>query len=527
MPPTPGLPPLITFESAAFAAGGPGATILSHLAQAIARQWPGERIVYLRTTTDPAPPLPPSSSVMLATATSLQSSTSYLDATYVFATPGAYSLAGGAAGLEHFFPASNTTARVVRVRLASDPFTLGLTAPEDPSPGYLHAVVVDPETPAAQLPPSPEPDPVAYFDPTGDAGNLLKHRACRIALDSGQLAAGVIASSGGASLVDSFDRLARALTGRRVGVALAGGGALSYFHAAVLDELIQLGIPIDMVSGISGGALVGAYYCAGGAGPRGLGLFRERTWSFTKMVAKAIFSLDVVSRQVDDDLPGFDVRSLEVPLAAVTVNTSGDELAPRIRHISLGATAISIPELPDARAGYCRAGSLGLTVQLSGSAPGVWGVTELDVRASRPNTYVDGAAATQIPLEPLYLEGADLIACSYALPRIGQVSFPGPLQRASDGLDGLTAMGQLLSRWEGSLLAPRIPMAPIPPLRAFNHIAFATPAFWDGPRIYDEAMKQLHGDPPYSSTEPDSAPVGLAYLESLWAGRSAALPTMP
>jgi predicted acylesterase/phospholipase RssA len=62
-----------------------------------------------------------------------------------------------------------------------------------------------------------------------------------------------------------FERLARGLTDRRVGVALGGGGAYGYVHVALLMELERLGIPIDAVSGASVGATVGSVFTAAGA----------------------------------------------------------------------------------------------------------------------------------------------------------------------------------------------------------------------------------------------------------------------
>lgn len=49
----------------------------------------------------------------------------------------------------------------------------------------------------------------------------------------------------------------------RVGVALAGGFARGIAHIGVLRVLKAAGIPIDVVSGTSVGALIGAAYCAG------------------------------------------------------------------------------------------------------------------------------------------------------------------------------------------------------------------------------------------------------------------------
>jgi predicted acylesterase/phospholipase RssA len=52
----------------------------------------------------------------------------------------------------------------------------------------------------------------------------------------------------------------------RVAIALSGGGYRAVFlHAGVLDAYEQLGLKISIVSAVSGGAIVGSYYAAGGS----------------------------------------------------------------------------------------------------------------------------------------------------------------------------------------------------------------------------------------------------------------------
>ena len=50
---------------------------------------------------------------------------------------------------------------------------------------------------------------------------------------------------------------------RKIGLALGGGGAKGGAHISVLEYLKDMGIRIDMISGSSIGALVGAVYCCG------------------------------------------------------------------------------------------------------------------------------------------------------------------------------------------------------------------------------------------------------------------------
>ena len=50
---------------------------------------------------------------------------------------------------------------------------------------------------------------------------------------------------------------------KRVGVVLAGGGALGVAHIGVLKVLEEAGMPIDYIAGTSMGTLVGALYAIG------------------------------------------------------------------------------------------------------------------------------------------------------------------------------------------------------------------------------------------------------------------------
>lgn len=58
-----------------------------------------------------------------------------------------------------------------------------------------------------------------------------------------------------------FSRLARWLTGNSVGVVLGGGGARGAAHVGMVKAILEAGIPIDMVGGVSIGAFMGALWC--------------------------------------------------------------------------------------------------------------------------------------------------------------------------------------------------------------------------------------------------------------------------
>ncbi len=88
-----------------------------------------------------------------------------------------------------------------------------------------------------------------------------------------------------------FSRLARHVTGNTVGLVLGGGGARGCSHVGMIKAILEAGIPIDSVAGVSIGAFIGGLWC------------QER--SVTDLTLKARkFSLKMMQlwRQVEDVL---------------------------------------------------------------------------------------------------------------------------------------------------------------------------------------------------------------------------------
>lgn len=82
-------------------------------------------------------------------------------------------------------------------------------------------------------------------------------------------------------LRSDFDRLARLLTGNAIGLVLSGGGARGAAHLGVLRALREAAIPVDIVAGVSIGALVGGLYAHS---PEDHDRVHNRTKAFFKVV---------------------------------------------------------------------------------------------------------------------------------------------------------------------------------------------------------------------------------------------------
>ena len=67
----------------------------------------------------------------------------------------------------------------------------------------------------------------------------------------------------GSSRRSDLRRTARRLAGRSVGVVLSGGGARAFAHLGALEVLLEAGLPVDRVAGVSMGAFVGGLLACG------------------------------------------------------------------------------------------------------------------------------------------------------------------------------------------------------------------------------------------------------------------------
>ena len=76
--------------------------------------------------------------------------------------------------------------------------------------------------------------------------------------------------------------------GEKIGLVLAGGGALGMAHVGVLKVLEEQRIPIAYVAGTSMGSIVGAAYATGQTVPEMESVLKESNWDeiFSDSVAR-------------------------------------------------------------------------------------------------------------------------------------------------------------------------------------------------------------------------------------------------
>ncbi|APR75785.1 Hypothetical protein A7982_01131 [Minicystis rosea] len=210
----------------------------------------------------------------------------------------------------------------------------------------------------------------------------------------------------------SFTRWARALTWRRVGVALGGSGAWGYAHVALLQEMEDRGIPVDLIGGSSSGALMGAYYSV--LGRPGLDLAVERGPRFERLALVSTITSTVIDLGVESDLGGALLEDLEIMLLPVATNLS------------------------HARAEVITKSTVASAVRASASAPGVFAST-----ITRSGLYVDGAVTDNVPVVLVERMGADLLLACNPLPPPTSVHVRAPTTPFSDFMAELNPMNRL------------------------------------------------------------------------------------
>lgn len=184
----------------------------------------------------------------------------------------------------------------------------------------------------------------------------------------------------------------------KIGLALSAGGVRGFAHVGTLEALTNLGLPIDVVSGTSMGAVVGAFYAAG--------LPVEQLWQIgSHLTMKNI-------------TPDFNVMGLLRLLFAKKLPSSAnlaDFLYNQLGDIQFEdlKTPFSCAAM-DVKTGeriVFNSGPLVIAVRASMNLPGVF-----EPVAYRHRLLVDGAVVDYLPVESVRNMGADYIIASVTPP---------------------------------------------------------------------------------------------------------------
>jgi NTE family protein len=173
----------------------------------------------------------------------------------------------------------------------------------------------------------------------------------------------------------------------RVGLALSGGFARGIAHIGVLRVLREAGIPIDVVSGTSVGALIGSAFCAGTPLEE-----MERIGATTSFADFGRWTPSWLGLATNQRLEKFLGRFT----AAKTFEQLPTPLAIATTDINAGVSV------------YYTRGPLGSPLRASCASPGLFVPIQYEGR-----TLVDGFLTAPVPVEGALLLGADVVIAVY------------------------------------------------------------------------------------------------------------------
>jgi NTE family protein len=113
------------------------------------------------------------------------------------------------------------------------------------------------------------------------------------------------------------------LANKHIGLALSGGISRGPAHVGVLNALVQAGIPIECVAGVSAGSIVGAAFCAGVPLERMNELALEIGW---RRIAQPVWprrgflTFKKLERVLVDLIGDVEFRQLKIPFAVVATD---------------------------------------------------------------------------------------------------------------------------------------------------------------------------------------------------------------
>lgn len=167
-----------------------------------------------------------------------------------------------------------------------------------------------------------------------------------------------------------------------IGIALGGGGARGFAHLGVLKALDEKGIRPDIISGVSAGALVGAFIASGYSYEKTLSILKDKTlmaYSKLQYPKYGLFSLDGLKKDIQKHIKINKIENLKIPMF------------------------IAVSNLNDGRIEYIKEGDLTTYLLASASIPVLFSPVEIDGKL-----YSDGGLFDNLPISPL-LQKCDVI----------------------------------------------------------------------------------------------------------------------
>ncbi|MBU0695819.1 MAG: patatin-like phospholipase family protein [Bacteroidetes bacterium] len=172
----------------------------------------------------------------------------------------------------------------------------------------------------------------------------------------------------------------------KIGIVLSGGGIRGIAHLGVLKALREKAVKIDMISGTSAGAIVGALFANGIEPYEALQIFQEtKLLKFIKPAFRkpAFLNFESAESLFRNYIPHNSFDKLEIPLT------------------------ITATDFMEGKLVYFNKGEVIRKVLASSCIPGIFSPIEIDGKF-----YVDGGVLNNFPVEPLIGECDFIIGSS-------------------------------------------------------------------------------------------------------------------
>ena len=283
-----------------------------------------------------------------------------------------------------------------------------------------------------------------------------------------------------------------------VGLALGAGAARGWSHIGVIERLSEAGIPPDVVSGTSIGALVGGCYAAGRLEELkefALGLTRRRMFSLLDLswTGAGIITGDKLRGLIEEQFGDMGFEHLKLPFICIATElATGHEI-------------------------WLRQGELAPAIRASYALPGVFKPVQVNGQ-----WLIDGAVVNPIPVSACRALGARLVIAV----NLNNAAFGGTVVQEPTRLLGMVQVTPepVAEQEKRSALRAMIGRSNAPGLTTVLVSAFNI----SQDRL---ARSRLAGDPPDILMIPRTAEIGLFDFEkaqlAIEAGRDAAERVLP
>jgi NTE family protein len=161
----------------------------------------------------------------------------------------------------------------------------------------------------------------------------------------------------------------------QVGFVLSGGGARGFAHLGMLDAFLEIGIKPDVISGVSAGAIAGAFFSSGKT-PHEIHqiLKTGNLFKYTAITlpVNGLLKLDGLQKVIEKEIPFKRIEDLPIPLF------------------------VGVSNVTDGMVEYLNKGTLSKLVLASASIPVLFSPVQIDGKL-----YCDGGLLENIPITPL------------------------------------------------------------------------------------------------------------------------------